>query len=191
MGSWTGLDLKTSAAHRTHSHFAIATDVASYLQKDLGMGRRCSDSTEGNCVAELEWLPHERWVPAGSWASHLPTPVQVCESESDLNYQLQQEVPNFLTAPVSSRGMFQYCGWHCFPIAVGVTETKDEVCLFTWERHFNPHLKTSSKNAQDFYTQLLGTGLWESNSQTWVKCLGSLQNTETGGLGLPRRRNWR
>lgn len=155
------------------------------------MGRLCSDSAEGSCAIELEWLPHEGWVPAGSWANHLPTPVQFSESESNLNYQLQQELPNLLTGPVSSGGMFQYCSWHCFPIAARAAKVKDEVCLFRWERHLNPIRKMSSGNVQGFYTWLLGTRLWDSNTQIWIKSLGSLQNdTETGCPGLSRREKW-
>lgn len=130
----------SETASRTCIHFARAVEVASNIQKNFGMGRLCSDSTE-RCGAELEWLPHEGWVPAGSWTHHLPTPVQISESESTLNYQLQQELPNLLTAPISSGGMFQYCSWHCFPITVRVTKMKDEVYNFRWERQFNPHLK--------------------------------------------------
>lgn len=144
------LDLNVTNASRTRSHFARAVEVASNIQKNLGMGRLCSDSIERSCGAELEWLPHEGWVPAGSWTSHLPTPVQISESESTLNYQLQLELPNLLTAPISSGGMFQYCSWHCFPIAVRATKMKDDVYNFRWERHFNPHLKKELQKLLDF-----------------------------------------
>lgn len=135
------LDLNVTTASRTCSHFARVVEVASNIQKNLGMRRLCSDSIERSCGAELEWLPHGGWIPAGSWTSHLPTPVQISESESTLNYQLQRELPNLLTAPISSGGMFQNCSWHCFPIAMRASKMKDEVYNFRCKRHFNPHLK--------------------------------------------------
>lgn len=108
-----------STASRTHGQFAQAVEMASNLQAVLGMGRLFCDSRKGACAAELEQLPQEGWVPAGSWASHLPTPVQVSESASNLNYQLQQELPNLLTAPISSGA--------CFSTVAGT------VSLLQWE----------------------------------------------------------
>lgn len=105
VSSWIVLIQNVTTPSRTCSHFARAVEVASNIQKNLGMGRLCSDSTE-RCGAQLEWLPHEGWVPAGSWTRHLPTPVQISESESTLNYQLQRELPNLLTAPISSGACF-------------------------------------------------------------------------------------
>lgn len=186
------LDLNIATASRACSRFARAVEVASNIQKNLGMGRLCSDFIERSCGAELEWLPHEGWVPAGSWASHLPTPVQISESESTLNYQLQQELPNLLTDPISSGGMFQYCSWHCFPITVRATKMEDEVYHFRWERHFNPYLKKELQKLLGFlHWAFKNQTLWVELYKSWVKCIDPLQNdTEVGGPGLSRRKNW-